>query len=168
MEKEAYDKLVNDWAIYWSKESDYSLQRKIILQSKLGDLERDALKRLEHFFGHNGFNSRQFGPWTEIYDKEDLLDNSFILPGINRSFSALPNTDKNIPNYWGKYMAEESGGSNFGEVIGFGYDATDDYILIKLENGERSTILVNSCYKVFDTLEECKSYVAEREKGRCK
>lgn len=163
MEKETYDKLVNDWAIYWSNENDFSLQRKIILQSHLGDLEVDALKRLENFFGHNGFNPRQFGPWTEIYDKEDLLDDSFLLPGFNKSFSAMFNSDKNIPNYWGKYIAEESGGSNFGEVIGFGYDATEDYILIKQENGLKSTISVNSGYTVFDTLEECKSYVVEKE-----
>lgn len=165
MEKDLYQRYCADWNRYYKDENDYYFHKSRIISLDLDmELESDLVDEIEEKYGHSGFNARQFGPWTEILDKNDLTDPNFILPGRGRSFQEMTNTDKDIPTYWGKFIYSELDECS-GVVIGYGYDSGDDYILIeKLEEGRRkSTIIVNSPYKVFDTEEELIKYINENK-----
>lgn len=162
MEKDLYEKYCREWERYLKDENDYSFHRSRIISLDLDvDEESGILDILDEKYGHDSFNARQFGPWVEILDRNDLLDPNFILPGRGRSFQKMTNTDKNIPSYWGKFIISTgtfSSDTGPGEVIGYGYDSGDDYILIRKSNGSKSSIMVNSHYKVFDTMEEALDY----------
>ena len=106
MEKELYKNYCRAWDKFLKDENDYYFHRSRIISLEL-DIESDLLDEIDERYGHSGFNARQFGPWTEILDKDDLIDPNFILPGRGRSFQEMTNTDKNIPSYWGKFIYGE-------------------------------------------------------------
>ena len=165
MEKELYKNYCRAWDKFLKDENDYYFHKSRIISLDLDiDIESDLVDKIEERYGHSGFNARQFGPWTEILDKDDLIDPNFILPGRGRSFQEMTNTDKNIPSYWGKFIYSEFDKCS-GIVIGYGYDFGDDYILIEKleEGGKKSSIMVNSPYKVFDTEEELIKYINENK-----
>ena len=143
METKEYNDYLEKWDKYWKKEKEYYLKRTEFIQEGKEYLLPDLDKR----YGHDGSCSLQFGPFTVIRDQADLLNHNFILPGYDYSFLQHPNTDLNIPLYFGKRLWSELEKCE-GEVIGYAYDAYDDYIQIKTDTGEIRNIMVNSYYKV--------------------
>ena len=143
METKEYNEYQKKWEKYWKDEDVYYERRaEYIREGKEWKLEK-----LDKDFGHSCFNARQFGPFTLITDPSDLLNHNFILPGYTHSFYGHPNTDHAIPTYFGKRLWSELD-SVEGVVVGYGYDAYDDYIQIRLDTGELKNILVNSKYTV--------------------
>ena len=144
METKEYNDYLEKWDKYWKKEKEYYLKRAEFIQEEKEYLLPDLDKR----YGHDGLCSLQFGPFTVIRDPFDLLNPNFILPGYDHSFLQHPNTDPQIPLYFGKRLWSDLEKCE-GVVIGYGYDAYDDYIQIRLDTGEIRNILVNSKYECF-------------------
>lgn len=128
METKDYNRELKNWKEWFEREKEYERRRE----------------ELDKEFGHDGFN---FGPYTIITDPSDLLNPDFILPGLNLPFSKISNTDQKIPSYFGKRLKSELDGTE-GVVIGYGYDAFDDYIQIRKDDGKEVGILVNSRYDI--------------------
>ena len=143
METKEYNKYVEKWEKYWKREEEYYEKRAEYIRE-----DKDYLiPALDKRYGHDNLNSLQFGPFTVIRNQADLLNHNFILPGYDYPFCQRLNTDPKIPLYFGKKLwseLEECGGI----VIGYAYDAYDDYIQIRLDTGMVKNILVNSIYKV--------------------
>jgi hypothetical protein len=59
----------------------------------------------------------------------------------------LKNLGKKLSKYFGKKLWSDLEKCE-GEVIGYAYDAYDDYIQIRLDTGEIRNIMVNSHYRV--------------------
>ena len=144
METKEYNDYVKRWEKYWKREEEYYQKRAEYVRE-----DKDYLiPALDKRYGHGSINSPyQFGPFTIIRDQADLLNPNFILPGYDYPFCQHPNTDHNIPLYFGKKLWSEIERCE-GVVIGYAYDAYDDYIQIKLDTGEIRNIIVNSIYKV--------------------
>ena len=143
METKEYERLCERWeewkkreTVYWNKRREYIRTGKEYL-----------LDKLDKDYGHDGFNSLQFGPHTIIDNPADLLNPNFILPGVNLPFCQLKNTDQNIPLYFGKTLCSELMKCE-GIVTGYSYDSSDDYIRIRLENGKEHFIITNSHYHI--------------------
>ena len=155
MEKELYNKYIKEWEEYSERSKEYYKKRKAIIDKyrdsdeSLWKKEDKELDDLEKEYGWDGFNPYQFGPWTVIDDSKDLKDPNFKLPGYNKSYSELKNAPKDLPNWFGLVAECVLSNNNRGIIVGYGYDATDDYLVIKKSDGERSTIIMNSHYKVF-------------------
>ena len=146
MKKEEYDRYVERWNKYWEREKIYWETRRKWVKEEDKHSEAE-FERLDKDFGHDGFNALQFGPYTIIEDPADLLNPAFILPGFNIPFCEMKNTDHNIPSYFGKTLKSELTGE-VGTVVAYGYDSHDDYIIIEMEDGKKSSIIVNSHYVV--------------------
>ena len=144
METKEYNNYVERWEKYWKREEEYYQKRAEYVRE-----DKDYLiPALDKRYGHDKLDSSyQYGPFTIIRDQADLLNHNFILPGYDYPFCQHPNTDHNIPLYFGKILRSELEKCE-GEVIGYAYDAYDDYIQIRLESGEIRNIMVNSHYKV--------------------
>jgi hypothetical protein len=144
METKEYNYYVKRWKKYWKREEEYYTKRAEYVRE-----DKDYLiPALDKRYGHGSIDSPyQFGPFTIIRDQADLLNPNFILPGYDYPFCQHPNTDHNIPLYFGKILSSELEKCE-GEVIGYAYDAYDDYIQIRLDTGEIRNIMVNSHYKV--------------------
>lgn len=139
METQEYNNYVERWKKYWKREKEYYEKRMEYIR----DEKEYLLPDLDERYGHGKIDSPyQFGPFTIIRDQADLLNHNFILPGLDSSFLDLTNTDKNIPFYFGKKLLV--GGLVEGIVVGYGYDAYDDYIRVQDDNGKIKNILVNS------------------------
>lgn len=153
MEQKLYQEYLKKWDTWLKDEEAYFKKKKQLVARNAPKKEFD---KLDKFYGHDGFNTRQFGPWTVIYDKEDLLNPEFILPGGNKSFCQLKNTDQNIPSYWGKRIFDEHRNEIVGRVIGYGYDSGDDYIIARDDNDvdkgvkREICVMVNSHYKILE------------------
>ena len=143
METEEYNEYVGRWEKYWKREEEYYQKRAEYVRENKDYL----LPALDKRYGHDGFNHMMFGPFTIIHDPADLLNHNFILPGYDYSFCQHPNTDHNIPRYFGKKLWSDLEKCE-GIVIGYAYDAYDDYIQIRLDTGEIRNIMVNSHYRV--------------------
>ena len=144
METKEYNKYVERWDKYWKREKEYYQKREEYIREE----KEYLLPELDKRYGHGKLDSPyQFGPFTVIRDPSDLLNHNFILPGYDYSFLQHPNTDLNIPSYFGKILRSDLEKCE-GEVIGYAYDAYDDYIQIRLDTGEIRNIMVNSHYKV--------------------
>lgn len=121
------------------RENFYSTRQKIYSDNRLNEEVKDLANSIvEIQYGWNEFNPTQFGPYTKIYSKDDLLDRNFKLPGINKSFLDLPedSVDIELPQMFGKYIVREDVVEEYTNqvVIGFGYDATDYYIICSSDN----------------------------------
>lgn len=153
MDKDKYNKLVEDCNNWINKQNEYFEKRiNIIKKYRDDEVEQEKqVKLLEDEYGANNWNF-YFGPWIEIYSKDDLLNKEFILPGHDYCFLNLPDRDpqeilnafgKNITNCLGEYR---------GVVIGYGYDMRDDYLLTEIrdENGniKRSSVMLNEKYQI--------------------
>ena len=151
MEQKEYNSYVERWKKYWKDEKIYyEEKRKLVIRSDAGENVEKEFKKLDKRFGHGDlFSSKQYGPFTVIKDKADLLNPNFILPGLDCSFYEKKNTDKKIPEYFGKKIVSELDNC-IGTVIGYSYDAYDDYIMIELENGAIKNIMVNSHYHLVE------------------
>ena len=143
VETKEYNEYVRRWDKYWKQEKEYLEKRAEYIRED----KEFLLDALDKRYGHDSFNPRQFGPFTIIRDQADLLNHNFILPGLDLPFCQYPNTDHNIPHYFGKKLWSELEKCE-GEVIGYAYDAYDDYIQIRTDTGEIRNIIVNSHYKV--------------------
>ena len=143
METKEYNKYVERWDKYWKREKEYYQKREEYIKEE----KEYLLPELDKRYGHDGSCSLQFGPFTVIRDQADLLNHNFILPGYDCSFCQLSNTDLNIPSYFGKRLWSDLEKCE-GEVIGYAYDAYDDYIQIRTDTGEIRNIMVNSHYRV--------------------
>ena len=148
MEQKEYNRYVKRWKKYWEDEKVYSEERKkLVIRSDSGENVEKEFKKLDKRFGHGDlFSSKQYGPFTIIKDRADLLNPNFILPGMDKPFCDLENPDKKIPDYFGKKIVSELDKDYIGIVIGYSYDAYDDYIMIEREDGSIRNILVNSHY----------------------
>ena len=124
MEQKEYNSYVERWKKYWKDEKIYyEERRKLVIRSDAGENVEKEFKKLDKRFGHGDlFSSKQYGPFTVIKDKADLLNPNFICE--------LDNC--------------------IGTVIGYSYDAYDDYIMIELENGAIKNIMVNSHYHLVE------------------
>ena len=144
METKEYNDYVERWEKYWKREKEYYEKRREYIR----DEKEYLLPALDERYGHDKIDSPyQFGPFTIIHDQADLFNHNFILPGYDYPFCQHPNTDLNIPKYFGKKLWSDLEKCE-GEVIGYAYDAYDDYIQIRLDTGEIRNIMVNSHYKV--------------------
>ena len=152
MEKELYKQYVKDWEEYKERSSEYYEKRLEIIKkyknSESFEEEEKELNILKKEYGWDGFNPYQFGPWTIIDDPQDLRNSEFKLPGLNKAYCESNHYIEDLPNWFGLIAEDDLSKNNKGIIIGYGYDATDDYLVIKKSDGETSTIIMNSRYKV--------------------
>lgn len=149
MEKDKYNELVKRWEDWKTWESEYLEKRINIIREYRDDedLQYKKVRELEEQYNANDFN-QIFGPWTTIYDKEDLLDRNFILPGLDSCFLDLNDIDQNeIINSFGKNIWDYFG-EHKGVVIGFGYDSGDYYLLSRDLSGKNYSINLLEKYRV--------------------
>ena len=139
---ENYNNYVERWSRWWKREGEYWEKRREFVERDASDEE---FRELDIEYDKAGPNSEYFGPYTIIDDPRDLLNPNFILPGMDSSFLSLTNTDRRIPEYFGKRIYSEIENIS-GIVIGYGYDAGDDYIIIRDDFGKEHHIIVNSHY----------------------
>lgn len=153
MEKELYKQYVKAWEEYKERSSEYYEKRLEIIKkyknNESFDEEEKELNILKKEYGWDGFNPYQFGPWTVIEDPQDLRNSEFKLPGLNKAYCESNHYIKDLPNWFGLIAEDDLSENNKGIIIGYGYDATDDYLVIKKSDGKTSTIIMNSHYKVF-------------------
>ena len=139
MKKEVYDKYCRDWKRW--KENKVEYYNKLEeLRKNPNATKKDFIKLRERY----GYTD-SIGPWTVIDDPKDLLDPNFILPGFDKCFLDIENTDMNIPYYFGRRAKD---GEVEGVVVGYGYDSGDDYLVIEDDSGRRQTIMINSKYTI--------------------
>lgn len=150
MDKKKYEKLCNDWDSWINRRAEYLNKRisLIRLYKDNEDLQERVIEDLEAEYNANNLNE-VFGPWTTIYDKEDLLDRNFILPGLGHCFLDSPGRDtKAILDSFGK-KCWNCLDEYVGIVVGYGYDSGDDYLLTEREEGGKkipSSVLINERY----------------------
>lgn len=142
MKKEIYDKYVLDWNNWYEEFNTYLNKRKNIIKTILDpDKQYIELVKLKEETGFGDFSSKSFGIFTEIRDLDDLMDPNFILPGETKSFLDYPWSNEVI-NGFGKYVRSDLENKE-GVVIGYGYDFTDGYLIIKKDDGTESTLNIN-------------------------
>ena len=150
MEQKEYNRYVKRWKKYLEEEKIYCEERrKLVVRSDSGENVEREFEKLDKRFGRDFFGGRRFGPYTVIKDALDLLNPNFILPGFNVPFCDLSNTDKNIPSYFGKKLYSDLEEKE-GIVIGYSYDAYDDYIIIETEDNKIVNVMVNSHYHIVE------------------
>ncbi len=144
MKAEKYLEYEKRWEEYRKKQLEYfDRKRKLVKE----DAPEKKFRDLEKEFGYEGLSSAWFGPYTIIEDPKDLIDPNFILPGYGIPFCEMKNTDHNIPEYFGKRLWSEIEHTE-GTVIAYGYDAGDDYIIIRTDEGKIVNVIVNSKYRL--------------------
>ena len=122
MNTKEYNNYVERWEKYWKREKEYYEKRMEYIR----DEKEYLLPALDERYGQGRFDSPyQFGPFTIIRDQADLMNHK----------------------YFGKKLWSDLEKCE-GEVIGYAYDAYDDYIQIRLDTGEIRNIIVNSHYRV--------------------
>ena len=149
MNKKEYDKEVRKWNKWAAEFEKYHIRKLQLIKELKGETREqhnEIERRLEAEFGKKDADMF-YGPWTKIYSLADLSNPEFILPGMSESFMARTYSAKDI-SAWGKEIESELGKDFSGKVIGYAYDAYDDYIQIRLDTGEIRNIMVNSHYKV--------------------
>ena len=146
MNKKEYDREQEKW-LKWAKEWERYTKRQNELVRK-GVENADEI--LEKEFGKSSLEM-YFGPWTKIYDKTDLANPNFILPGQNTSLLSMSH-GQGVVNAFGK-VVESSDLKIRGRVIGYAYDAGDDYLIIDT-GGEEKYLILNCRYKILDEKEE--------------
>jgi len=146
MNKKEYDREQEKW-LKWAKEWERYTKRQNELVRK-GVENADEI--LEKEFGKSSLEM-YFGPWTKIYDKTDLANPNFILPGQNTSLLSMSH-GQGVVNAFGK-VVESSDLKIHGRVIGYAYDAGDDYLIIDT-GGEEKYLILNCQYKILDEKEE--------------
>lgn len=149
MNKKEYDKEVRKWN-KWAVEFEKYHNRKMQLIEELKGETREQLneieRRLEAEFGKKDADMF-YGPWTKIYSLADLSNPEFILPGMSESFMARTYSAKVI-SAWGKEIESELGKDFSGKVIGYAYDAGDDYLIIDKGDGQEVYMILNSQWKI--------------------
>jgi len=153
MDKKVYDTYVAQWDSWRKRTEEYYRKRvRIIKDESLSDEDQSKLLEvLDKNYDRQGFTSEYFGPWTEIRDREDLMNPKFILPGIGKNYSETIISKENIPENWGKIAQDCYSPENRGKIIGLGYDSGDYYLIIEKSNGQESTILMNSHYTIVES-----------------
>jgi len=141
---EKYLEYERQWEEYGKKQVEYFERRRKLVEE---DASEKKFKDLKKEFGYEGLSSSWFGPYTIIDDPKDLIDPNFILPGYGIPFCKMENTDHKIPEYFGKRIRSEIENTE-GVVIAYGYDAGDDYIIIKTDDGRVVNVIVNSKYQL--------------------
>jgi len=141
------------WAI---KIEEYSKDlTKLISECREKDPDKffrlkDALdKRYDHI-------RLYVGPWTEITDPEDiklLYTSGFILPGDDIPFIQKHGYN-DLKEAYGKRVVSELGKEYCGKVIGYGYDALDDYLVVINDMGHKVFLILNSRYEITDKEKE--------------
>ena len=148
MTTKEYNSEVKKW-IKWDEECKrYTDRHKQLIKTIGGRTleECQEIKRiLEAEFGNE--NDLWFGPWTKIYSVSDLMNPNFILPGMSESFLAKPYAEKVI-EAWGKEIESELGEDFNGKVVGYAYDAGDDYLIIDKGDGQEVYMILNSHWKI--------------------
>lgn len=147
MTKEEYNEYCKEWDEYFKLKDEYIKKKLEILRNdKIDDETKNVLVDiLKEEYGWDALNPKQFGPFTKIFSREELEDSEFILPGLDKCYMKLKNTDKDLPKHLGDMVKDYFG--EIHKVMGFGYDATDYYILTEKENGEKGSIIMNSHYQ---------------------
>ena len=149
MNKKEYDREVRKWN-KWSEEFEKYHIRKLQLIKELKGETREQHeeieRRLEAEFGKKDADMF-YGPWTRIYSLADLSNPKFILPGMSESFMSRSYSAKVI-GAWGKEIESELGEDFNGKVIGYAYDAGDDYLIIDKGEGNEVYMILNSHWKI--------------------
>lgn len=149
MDIDKYKELVKEWEDWDKRRSEYFKKRiDVIKKYKFDeDLQEKKVKELEEQYNANDLNEI-FGPWTTIYEKEDLVNRDFILPGLNKCFLELDGIDHDeVVNSFGKNIWDYQG-VHKGIVIGFGYDSGDYYLLSEDQFGKKYSINLLERYKI--------------------
>lgn len=146
MNKKEYEREQEKW-LKWAKEWERYTKRQDELVRK--DVE-NVDEILEKEFGKSSLEM-YFGPWTKIYDKTDLANPNFILPGQNTSLLSMSH-GQGVVNVFGK-VVESPDLKIRGRVIGYAYDAGDDYLIVDT-GGEEKYLILNCRYKILDEKEE--------------
>lgn len=87
-----------------------------------------------------------WGPTTIIRDPGDLLNPQFILPGEDKPFLSLNTSGEKIPLSFGKKVVQGFGNTLDveGTLVGFAYNASSYYLVVRDKDGEERYILDNS------------------------
>ena len=144
MNKSDYNKEVRKW-VKWTDEFKRFHERHAQLLMSIKGNTKEELDKIENII-YQEFKTTSskifFGPFTRIYDVRDLSDPEFILPGQNYPFLSLDYSEKIIKAF-GK-MVESEDLKIKGRVIGYAYDAGDDYLI--LDSGkEKEEYLILNC-----------------------
>lgn len=149
MNKNDYNREVikwNRWAARWTEWANRKQQLIKTLGGHTLEECEEINRRLEKEFGCSETKIWE-GPWTKIYDLRDLENPNFILPGLAHSFIQKPNSGE-ILKAFGKTVVSDMGDNQTGVVIGYAYDAMDDYLILKTEEGKESYLLINTEYHI--------------------
>ena len=154
MNKREYDKEIVKWGKYWETYMKYH-DRKIELIKKLGGYTQEECDKISEILKKEFGDELKLacGPWTKIYDQRDLMDPSFILPGMNESFTTKDYSQKVIDAF-GKTVMSDDAIPIEGRVIGYAYDALDDYLIVLDDNGKEQYLILNSHWKVLEDKEK--------------
>ena len=94
------------------------------------------------------------GPFTIITDLNILTNPNIILPGDTKPFGVGREWSFSVvQRALGKTVKSEIRGYS-GKVIGYSYDAGDDYLVIKTESGEIKHMIMNAPFTIIDKKEE--------------
>lgn len=95
-----------------------------------------------------------YGPFTIITDLNILVNPDIILPGDTEPFAICREWSfLKLKEALGKIVESEPPGYK-GRVIGYAYDAGDDYFVIRTESGEIKYVILNSHFTIIDKKEE--------------
>lgn len=94
-----------------------------------------------------------WGPTTIIRDPGDLLNPQFILPGEDKPFLSLNTSGEKIPLSFGKTVVQEFGTTLLldhveGKLVGFAYNASDYYLVVRDKDGEERYIPDSSIWEI--------------------
>lgn len=147
MNKKDYDKEVRKWNKWADEFEKYHIRKMQLIRDLKGETRKQCEeidKKLEAEFGKKDADMF-YGPWTKIYSLADISNPNFILPGMSESFMARSYSSEVI-SAWGKDVESELGDS--GRVIGYAYDAGDDYLILDQGDGKETYMILNCHWKI--------------------
>lgn len=148
MNKTEYNREVRKWR-KWADEFKRFNERQAQLLKSIKGNTKEELDKIENIL-YQEFKTTAseifFGPWTKIYDVRDLSDPEFILPGQNYPFLSLDYSEKIIKAF-GK-IVESKDLKVKGRVIGYAYDAGDDYLILDSGKEKEEYLILNSKWEI--------------------